>query len=115
MIEFIKAEMRKRRMTQQELARLAGLSEPCIFRFLSREVKAKVRDRGARTALSRLRTANEEEKIASSASRMSESLRTKVQTPKRAAPKESNLVGRWLYPWSTRTTVLLLSLLMVSR
>ncbi len=41
MIDFIKSEMRKRRMTQQELARLAGLSEPCIFRFLAGKSKPK--------------------------------------------------------------------------
>jgi predicted transcriptional regulator len=40
-IEFIKAEMRKRRMTQQELAELAGLSEPCIFRFMAGKSKPK--------------------------------------------------------------------------
>jgi hypothetical protein len=33
-IDLIKAELHKRRMTQQELAELAGVSEPCIFRFL---------------------------------------------------------------------------------
>ena len=41
MIDFIKAEMRKRRMTQQELAQLAGLSEPCIYRFLTGKSKPK--------------------------------------------------------------------------
>ena len=41
MIDLIKAEMRKRRITQQELAELAGLSEPCIFRFLAGKSKPK--------------------------------------------------------------------------
>lgn len=41
MIDFIKSEMRKRRITQQELAALAGLSEPCIFRFLAGKSKPK--------------------------------------------------------------------------
>jgi predicted transcriptional regulator len=40
-IDLIKAEMRKRRMTQQELAGLAGLSEPCIFRLLAGKSKPK--------------------------------------------------------------------------
>ena len=40
-IDFIKAEMRQRRMTQQELAELTGLSEPCIFRFLAGKSKPK--------------------------------------------------------------------------
>ena len=40
-IDVIKAEMRKRRMTQQELAELAGVSEPCIFRFLAGKSKPK--------------------------------------------------------------------------
>ena len=40
-IDVIKAEMRKRRMTQQELAQLAGVSEPCIFRFLAGKSKPK--------------------------------------------------------------------------
>jgi predicted transcriptional regulator len=34
-IDLIKAEMRQRRMTQRELAELARVSEPCIFRFLA--------------------------------------------------------------------------------
>ena len=41
MIDLIKAEMRKRRITQGELAQLAGLSEPCIFRFLAGKSKPK--------------------------------------------------------------------------
>ncbi len=41
MIDFIKAEMRQRRITQQELAQLAGLSEPCIFRLLAGKSKPK--------------------------------------------------------------------------
>lgn len=35
MIDVIKAEMRARRITQGDLARLAGVSEPCIFRLLA--------------------------------------------------------------------------------
>ena len=41
MIDFIKVEMRQRCMTQQELAQLTGLSEPCIFRFLAGKSKPK--------------------------------------------------------------------------
>jgi predicted transcriptional regulator len=33
-IDLIKAEMNRRRITQEELARLAGVSEPCVHRFL---------------------------------------------------------------------------------
>jgi len=40
-IDLIKAEMRKRRITQQELAELAGVSEPCIFRLLAGKSKPK--------------------------------------------------------------------------
>ncbi len=41
MIDLIKAEMRLRRITQGELAQLAGVSEPCIFRLLARKSKPK--------------------------------------------------------------------------
>lgn len=41
MIDVIKAEMRKRRMTQGELAQLARVSEPCIFRLLAGKSKPK--------------------------------------------------------------------------
>ena len=40
-IDIIKAEMRQRRITQGELARLAGVSEPCIFRLLARKSNPK--------------------------------------------------------------------------
>jgi DNA-binding phage protein len=41
MIDFIRSEMRKRRISQAELAELAGLSEPCVFRFLAGKSKSK--------------------------------------------------------------------------
>jgi predicted transcriptional regulator len=41
MIGLVKAEMRKRRMTQQELAQLVGLSEPCLHRLLAGKSKPK--------------------------------------------------------------------------
>jgi DNA-binding phage protein len=40
-IDFIKVQMRTRRLTQEELARLAGVSEPCVFRLLARKSKPK--------------------------------------------------------------------------
>jgi transcriptional regulator with XRE-family HTH domain len=40
-IGFIKAEMRKRRMTQRELADLIGVSEPFMLRFLVSKSKPK--------------------------------------------------------------------------
>jgi transcriptional regulator with XRE-family HTH domain len=40
-IEFIRAEMRKRRMTQREFAELAGVSEPTLFRFLAGKSRPK--------------------------------------------------------------------------
>ena len=41
MIDFIRSEMRKRRVTQQELAELSGLSEPCVHRLLAGKSKPK--------------------------------------------------------------------------
>jgi len=41
MIDLVKAEMRRRRITQEELARLAGISEPCLHRLLARKSKPK--------------------------------------------------------------------------
>ncbi len=53
-IDVIKAEMRQRRMTQQELAELTGLSEPLHSPAPGGEVKTEVRDGGTCPALSRV-------------------------------------------------------------
>jgi predicted transcriptional regulator len=40
-IDLIKSELRKHHLTQRELAELAGVSEPCIFRFLAGKSKPR--------------------------------------------------------------------------
>ena len=42
MIDLIKGEMLHRRITQEDLARLAGVSEPCLHRLLARKSKPRL-------------------------------------------------------------------------